>query len=54
MYVFKKKVYKYILIRYLESITQALKVLTLDWIGVGVSVENIYLLYFLIYLNVTY
>jgi hypothetical protein len=31
MYVFtKKKVYKYTLIRYLESITQALQVLTLD------------------------
>jgi hypothetical protein len=30
MYVFTKNVYKYILIRYLESITQVLYVLSLD------------------------
>jgi hypothetical protein len=38
MYLQKKSVYKYVFIRYLESITQALIVLTLDSIGLSVSV----------------
>jgi hypothetical protein len=43
--IYKRKLYKYVFIRYLEYITQALEVLTLDKMIVSVSVKNIIILH---------